>query len=231
MHDPRLIVALDYPTITQASELVGELGDTVSFYKVGLTLLSKPRGVLFAETLREMGKKVFQDWKFHDIGAQVTGAVRSVCETGCDFLTVHAEPQVMHAAVAGRSRGTCILAVTVLTSLNDKDLLDIGYVEDTKTLVMHRVNQAMRAGVDGVVASPHEAAMIRSMVPPEFLIVTPGVRLPDGDHDDQKRFTTPSEALRAGASHLVVGRPITASLDPMAALRAILTHPYGMGDA
>ena len=220
--DARLIVALDEPDLASARQLVGQLGPSVSFYKVGLTLLAQG-GLELARELAAGGKQVFQDWKLHDIGAQVEGAARAVCLGGCDLLTVHAEPQVMKAAVAGRGDGaTKIIGVTVLTSLAQGDLDDMGYGLHLSDLVMRRVDQAVDCGLDGVVASPHEAAMIRARVPAEFLIVTPGVRPEGAEVNDQQRIATPQQAFLNGASHVVVGRPITRAPDPAAAAQAIL---------
>jgi len=225
LSDDRLIVGLDLPSVEAAQALVNRIGDGVTFYKVGLTLLTQPGGVAFAQALRERGKRVFQDWKLHDIGAQVEGAARSVAQGGCDFLTVHAEPQVMEAAVRGRGTSdTRILAVTVMTSLSDADLVEIGYGMTASALVERRVGQALACGVDGVVASPLEAAMVRRLAieagRPDFLIVTPGVRPAGADKGDQQRVATPIEALQAGATHLVVARPIIAHDSPvMAAAR------------
>ena len=227
--DPRLIVGLDLPSIEAARAMVDRLGATVSFYKVGLTLLARPGGVAFAHELRARGKQVFQDWKLHDIGAQVEGAARSVAEGGCDLVTVHAEPQVMRGAVAGRDAAgsdTKILAVTVLTSLSDADLTDIGYGFDAAALVERRVHQALDCGVDGVVSSPLEAARVKDIAAaagcPDFLIVTPGVRPAGSDKGDQQRVATPEDALKAGATHLVVARPIVGADDPVAAALAIV---------
>lgn len=227
--DPRLIVGLDLPTVDEARAMVTRLGETVCFYKVGLTLLATPGGVGFAQDLGAQGKKVFQDWKLHDIGAQVEGAARAVAQGGCDLVTVHAEPQVMRGAVRGRGEAdTRILAVTVLTSLSDADLKDIGFSETAASLVERRVRQALDCGVDGVVSSPHEAARARELAiqagRPDFLVVTPGVRPVGADAGDQQRIATPADALRAGASHLVVARPIIAAPDPAAAASAILSE-------
>lgn len=227
--DPRLIIGLDLPSIEAAREMVGRLGVTVSAYKIGLTLLARPGGVAFAHELRAAGKTVFQDWKLHDIGAQVEGAARAVAEGGCDLLTVHAEPQVMRGAVKGRDAagtGTKLLAVTVLTSLSDADLTEIGYGFTAGDLVERRVRQALDCGVDGVVSSPLEAARVRALAKaagrPDFLIVTPGVRPEGADKGDQQRIATPRAALEAGASHLVVARPVVAADDPLAAAAAIV---------
>ena len=226
LSDPRLIVGLDLPSVEAARELVLRIGNGVSAYKVGLTLLARPGGVTFAHELRAMGKSVFQDWKLHDIGAQVEGAARSVAEGGCDLLTVHAEPQVMRAAVKGRGAHTTkILAVTVMTSLSDEDLKEIGYSAKAADLVEARVRQALDCGVDGVVSSPLEAARVREIAVaagrPDFLIVTPGVRPAGGDLGDQQRVATPTEALKAGATHLVVARPVIAAENPILAAEQI----------
>lgn len=226
LSDPRLIVGLDLPSVEAARELVLRIGDGVQAYKIGLTLLARPGGVVFAHELRAMGKSVFQDWKLHDIGAQVEGAARSVAEGGCDLLTVHAEPQVMRAAVKGRGgHATKILAVTVMTSLSDDDLKEIGYSAKAAELVEARVRQALDCGVDGVVSSPLEASRVREIAVeagrPDFLIVTPGVRPAGGDPGDQQRIATPAEALKAGATHLVVARPVIAAENPVIAAENI----------
>jgi orotidine-5'-phosphate decarboxylase len=233
LSDPRLIVGLDLPSIEEARALVERIGNGVEFYKVGLTLLARPGGVAFAHELQAMGKLVFQDWKLHDIGAQVEGATRSVAEGGCDLLTVHAEPQVMRAAVKGRGgHATRILAVTVMTSLSDEDLKEIGYSAGAADLVEARVRQALDCGVDGVVSSPLEAARVREIATeagrPDFLIVTPGVRPAGGDLGDQQRVATPAEALRNGASHLVVARPVIAAGDPVMAAARIAAEMDGV---
>lgn len=233
--DPRLIVGLDLPSIDAARAMVERLGATVSAYKVGLTLLARPGGVAFAHELRAAGKAVFQDWKLHDIGAQVEGAARAVAEGGCDLLTVHAEPQVMRGAVKGRDAAgtaTKLLAVTVLTSLSDADLTEIGYGFVAGDLVERRVRQALDCGVDGVVSSPLEAARARALADaagrPDFLIVTPGVRPEGADRGDQQRVATPRAALQAGASHLVVARPVVAADDPLSAASAIVGSIAGV---
>src|SRR6201996_792106 len=221
--DPRLIVALDYADSDDARRLVEHLDERVGFYKVGLTLLARGDGVALAHALKAAEKQVFQDWKLHDIGAQVEGAAAAIAEGGADLLTVHAEPQVMRAAVQGRgSLSTKVLGVTVLTSLTDEDLAEIGYAAGAAELVERRARQAIACGLDGVVASPREAARIREIAGPDFLIVTPGVRPAGAAMNDQARAATPRSALEAGASHLVIGRPITAADDPRAATEAIL---------
>lgn len=221
--DPRLIVALDHAESDDARRLVERLDARVNVYKIGLTLLARGDGVALAHALTAAGKRVFQDWKLHDIGAQVEGAARAIAQGGADLLTVHGEPQVMRAAVAGRgASSTRLLAVTVLTSLTDADLAEIGYGAGAAELVERRARQALACGVDGVVASPLEAARIREIVGPDFLIVTPGVRPAGAAMNDQARAATPAAALAAGASHLVIGRPITEADDPLAAVDAIL---------
>ena len=228
-NDPRLIVGLDLPSVDLAREMVDRLAGTVISYKVGLTLLARPGGVAFAHELRSRGKMVFQDWKLHDIGAQVEGAARAVAEGGCDLLTVHAEPQVMRGAVKGRDASgadTKLLAVTVMTSLSDEDLVEMGYRFKAADLVERRVRQALDCGVDGVVSSPLEAARVKEIVTqagrPDFLIVTPGVRPVGADKGDQQRVATPSDALQAGATHLVVARPVVAASNPQGAASDIL---------
>lgn len=222
--DPRLYVALDLPTISEAEAMVEALGETVISYKIGLQLLPIG-GVEFGQRLKALGKNVFYDFKLHDIGATVEKATRSIAGLGADLLTVHARPDVMKSAVTGRGDSPLkLLGVTVLTSLDKAALEAIGYHEDAKTLVMRRVKQAVEAGMDGVVSSPLEASAIRAVVPKDFLIVTPGVRMPGGDAGDQKRIATPSDALKNGASHLVVGRPIAAADDPRQAARDVLEN-------
>ena len=226
--DTRLILALDEPDLVSARALVKTLGDSVSFYKIGLTLLAQG-GLALAEELSQQGKLIFQDWKLHDIGAQVEGAAKAACNGACDLLTVHAEPQVMRAAVRGRtSDRTKIIGVTVMTSLSQYDLDEMGYGMELTDLVMRRVDQAVECGLDGVVASPHEAAMIRARVPEGFLIVTPGVRPEGSDVNDQQRIATPQDALLHGASHVVVGRPISRAPDPVAAAQSILAAMHNV---
>ena len=220
--DDRMILALDEPDLDSARALVKTLGDSVSYYKIGLTLLAQG-GLDLARELKDQGKLIFQDWKLHDIGAQVEGAAKAACAGACDLLTVHAEPQVMRAAVKGRGNGSAkIIGVTVMTSLSQSDLDEMGYGTALAELVMLRVDQAVECGLDGVVASPHEAAMIRARVPADFLIVTPGVRPEGSDVNDQQRIATPQDAFLNGASHVVVGRPITRVADPVAAAQSIL---------
>jgi orotidine-5'-phosphate decarboxylase len=231
--DARLICALDLPTVAAAEALVAGLGDAVSFYKIGLELLATG-GMGLAATLKARGHKIFLDWKLHDIGETVRRAASAIAAAEvCDLLTVHAEPQVMRAAVQGRAGRNAmkILGVTVLTSLNEDDLRELGYHQSVHALVAQRIAQALECEIDGVVASPHEAALARQIADdngrPDFLIVTPGVRPAWSARNDQARAATPADALKAGASHLVCGRPITSAQDPRAAALAIVAEMAG----
>jgi orotidine-5'-phosphate decarboxylase len=225
MSDDRLIVALDVPNAVHGLALADRIGDAVSFYKIGLGMLTGGGLALANELKQERGKRIFLDMKFFDIGATVEKAVRGIAAFDLDFLTVHGDPQVVRAAKEGASgTGLKILAVTVLTS-NDRADLDANMIVpgDMAEIVATRAARAFEAGADGVIASPHEAAMIRAL--PQAggrLIVTPGVR-PDGsDKGDQKRIATPAAAIGAGAHHIVVGRPVWQAADPAAAARAIV---------
>lgn len=221
----RLIVALDMPTVEEARLLVSELGDTVSFYKVGLELLFAG-GLAFARDLRRQGKKVFLDMKLLDIGNTVERAVANAAELDVTFLTVHGQDlKTLRAAAAGRAGGTLkLLAVTVLTNLTADDLREQGATLSPADLALRRAELAYAAGFDGVVASGQEAARIRAATGPKFLIVTPGIRLPGGTTDDQERVMTPDHAIAAGANHIVVGRPITQADDPKLAAETFLAH-------
>ncbi len=214
----KLIVALDFPTTDLATAQVDQLGDAVGFYKVGLELLFAG-GLDYATTLKAQGKSVFLDMKLLDIANTVEKAVANVASFGFDMLTIHGvDAKTMDAAVRGRGNSNLkLLAVTVLTSLNDDDLKQQGSSMAPADLVLHRAKLAHEAGMDGVVASGLEAAAIRAAVGPEMLIVTPGVRLAGGSVDDQARVITPERAISAGATHLVVGRPITQANDPIEA--------------
>ena len=226
--DPRLIVPLDLPTTEAARAVVEALGDAVSFYKVGLELFATGGGMGLATDLKRQGKQVFLDWKLHDIGTTVQRAAAVLADSGCDFLTVHGEPQVMEAAVRGRGRsGLKVLAVTVLTSLSDGDLLEMGFPQTARALVERRIHHAVKAGCDGVIASPHEAALARSIGGKDFLVVTPGVRPDWAAKNDQARAATPAEALSSGASHIVCGRPITGANDPRHAAMRIVGEMAG----
>jgi len=226
--DPRLIVALDLPTRADAEATVERLGDAVVFYKVGLQLLAVG-GMEMARDLKQRGRKVFLDWKLHDIGATVEKAAAAIAaaEAG-DFLTVHAEPQVLAAAVRACDGSPLkVLGVTVLTSLTGQDLGEIGYGMSVEALVERRIRQVLEAGADGVIVSPREAAMARRLGGPDFLVVTPGVRPAWAGLDDQARAETPAHTLSQGASHIVCGRPITAAADPRAAALAIAEEMAG----
>lgn len=226
--DPRLIVALDLPTTREAADLTDTLGDTVEFYKIGLQLLPVG-GMALCDRLKRAGKRVFLDFKLHDIPATVEKATRSItganAGAGADLLTVHAEPAVMRAAVKGRGdSGLQILGVTVMTCYDDAMLAEMGYALGARDLVLRRVEQALEAGLDGVVASAHEAAEIRKRFGGDFLIVTPGIRPAGTEAGDQKRVATPATALADGSTHLVIGRPINAAPDPAEAARAIVAE-------
>ena len=179
--------------------------------------------------MKSQGKQVFLDWKLHDIGATVQRSAAVLADAGCDFLTVHGEPQVMAAAVRGRGRsGLKVLAVTVLTSLSNADLAEMGFCETASQLVERRIHQAVDAGCDGVIASPQEAALARAIGGKDFLVVTPGVRPDWAAKNDQARVATPAEALASGASHIVCGRPITAANDPQTAALRIIAEMSGL---
>ena len=224
----RLVCALDLPDRAAAEAMVTRLGDAVGVYKIGLELLAGGDGMALARSLTGDGRRLFLDWKLHDIGETVRRATAAIAASGaCDLLTVHAEPQVMAAAVAGRDgdRRVRLLGVTVLTSLDEDDLEVMGYGLRLRALVDRRVRQALDFGLDGVVVSPHEAALARGLADEagaaDFLVVTPGVRPRGSARNDQARAATPAEALGSGASHIVCGRPITAAPDPRAAADAI----------
>ncbi len=218
----RLIVALDFASAAEAEATVDRLGEAVSFYKVGLQLAYADGGLAFASRLAATGKKVFLDVKLLDIDHTVSGAVKSIAPMGMTFVTVHAYPKAMRAAVAARGEAPFgLLGVTVLTSMSDTDLKDAGYNWFVGDLVVQRAIDAYAAGMDGVVVSPAEAEAVRRAVGPDMVIVTPGVRPAGTDAGDQKRAATPEAAIRAGADYLVVGRPITTAHDPLDAARAV----------
>jgi orotidine-5'-phosphate decarboxylase len=224
--DPRerLIVALDVPSVAEAEALVARLGESVTFYKIGYQL-AFAGGIDFARVLASAGKRIFLDLKLHDIGNTVARGVESVARLGATFLTVHAYPQTMHAAVDARA-GTDlrILAVTVLTSYDDADLAAAGYDFTVSELVEERAAQARDVGVDGLVCSGEEAARLRAVIGSGMTLVTPGIRPAGADAGDQKRIVTPAAAIAAGADRLVVGRPIVAAPDPKAAADAIVAE-------
>jgi orotidine-5'-phosphate decarboxylase len=226
----RLIVALDVPSIAQAEAMIARLGDSVSFYKIGYQL-AFAGGIDVARALAGAGKQIFLDLKLHDIGNTVARGVESVAKLGVRFLTVHAYPQTMHAAVdAAGDSGLRILAVTVLTSYDDADLAAAGYDFTVPELVAERAEQARDIGVDGLVCSAEEAANLRSIVGQGMVLVTPGIRPPGAAAGDQKRVMTPAAAIKAGADYLVVGRPIIAAADPKAAAEAIVADIAAAAD-
>lgn len=218
----RLIVALDVPSTEEAERIVAELGDAVSFYKIGLQLL--PIGGLdLARDLIGQGKKVFLDYKFYDIGQTVANAVTSIRDVGAHFLTVHGEEDVVTAAVAARgTSGLNILAVTVLTSMDQSHLAQIGYPHPVEELVLRRARIAINAGADGIVASAREAASLRRALGNDFVIVTPGIRSANSETHDQKRVVTPGEAISNGADYLVMGREITQADDKAVAVANVI---------
>jgi orotidine-5'-phosphate decarboxylase len=219
----RLIIGLDVASVDEARALVRRIGEAGTFYKIGYQL-AYAGGFEFARELIDQGKKVFLDLKLHDIGNTVEEGVRSVARLGATFLTVHAYPQTMRAAVAGREGSSLkILAVTVLTSYDDNDLVEAGYAPiSAAKLVARRAGQARDLGVDGIVCAAPEAERVRSVVGPDRLIVTPGIRPAGAEAGDQKRIVTPAEGIRLGADHLVVARPIVKASDPKAAAEAIV---------
>ncbi|BEV45612.1 orotidine-5'-phosphate decarboxylase [Afipia carboxidovorans] len=220
----RLIVALDVPDVAQASKLVATLDDSVLFYKIGYQL-AYAGGLSMAQDLIGAGKKVFIDLKLHDIGNTVASGVASIAKLGATFLTVHAYPQTMKAAVeASRGTGLKILAVTVLTSYDEADLKEAGYSLGVADLVAQRARQAQAIGIDGLVCSAEEAANLRAIVGQSLSLVTPGIRPAGSAVGDQKRVMTPARAIAAGADYLVVGRPIVAATDPKSAANAIVAE-------
>jgi orotidine-5'-phosphate decarboxylase len=219
----RLIVALDLSSVEAAEALVVRLGDAVSFYKIGYQL-AYAGGLSYAQKLTGAGKQVFLDLKLHDIGNTVAQGVKSVAALGVTFLTVHAYPQTMQAAVEARGGMLRILGVTVLTSYDDNDLQAAGYETSVKALVARRAELARALGVDGLVCSPEEAANVRAIAGAGMALVTPGIRPTGAEAGDQKRIMTPAAAIAAGADYLVVGRPIVAASDPRAAAEAIVAE-------
>ena len=217
----RLIVALDLPDVAAAEAMIARLGGSVAFYKIGYQL-GYAGGLPLARQLADSGKKVFVDLKLHDIGNTVARGVESVAKLGATFLTVHAYPQTMKAAVEARAGSALkILAVTVLTSYDDGDLHAAGYRLGVSDLVEARAQQAQVLGIDGLVCSPEEAASLRKLVGHQMKLVTPGIRPSGAAAGDQKRVMTPGRAISAGADYLVVGRPVMEATDPKAAADAI----------
>jgi len=220
----RVIVALDFSDVDAAEKAVWSLGDSINFYKIGYELVMAG-GLALAEDLVQGGKKVFLDMKLHDIGNTVMHATARAAKLGATFLTVHAFPQTMRAAVEGRADSDLdILAVTVLTSWDDDDLKDAGYAATVPELVARRAAQAEAIGIDGLVCSPAEAKDLRQRLGPKMLLVTPGIRPAGSEKGDQKRIMTPGDAIKAGADYMVIGRPILAAEDPKAAAEAIVAE-------
>lgn len=220
----RLIVALDLPTVAEARVVINTLGDSVLFYKIGFQL-ALAGGIELAKELKAEGKQVFLDMKLLDIDATIEKSVATAVVLGLDMLTVHAYPKCMRSAVKASSGSSlCILGVTVLTSMDDDDLKDAGYAKSAIDLVLARAVDAKNSNMGGIVCSAQEATKIRSIVGPDMAIVTPGIRPAGADIDDQKRVMTPAKAIKAGASHLVVGRPIVAATDQKVAADKIVAQ-------
>jgi orotidine-5'-phosphate decarboxylase len=220
----RLIVGLDLPSVAEAEAMVVRLGETVTFYKIGMEL-TYAGGLALAERLVGHGKGVFIDLKLHDIPNTVERATRQIARLGARFLTVHAYPQSMKAALAGAAGSDLeLLAVTVLTSCDDADLADAGYAHGVKDLVARRAKQAQEIGVPGLILSPEETESVRKLLGPAMQLVTPGIRPAGTDVGDQKRVMTPARAIAAGADRLVVARPVIAAADPVAAAENIVAE-------
>lgn len=223
-----LIVALDFDTRAQAEWLVEKLEDKVDFYKIGYQLFYGGDGLRLGNALIAAGKRVFFDLKLLDIDNTVEKGAAAIARTGATMLTVHAYPKAMRAAMRGaEGSGLTILGVTVLTSMDDSDVAEAGYARDASGLVAMRAEQAVAAGIGGLVCAPNEAGMVRSVVGPDLAIVTPGIRPAGTERGDQKRVMGPREAIEAGATHLVVGRPITAAPDPAEAVQRVLIEMKG----
>lgn len=218
----RLIVGLDVPTVAEAEKVVRDLDGVASFYKIGYQL-AFAGGLDFARELASGGTRVFLDMKLLDIDNTVAKGVENIVKMGMTMLTLHAYPKTMRAAVeAARGSDLTLLAVTVLTSMDENDVVEAGYEYDPHTLVLRRAEQALHAGMGGIVCSAHEAAAVRKIVGPDLALVTPGIRPAGAEHGDQKRVVTPRDAIRNGSSHLVVARPIVGAVDRRAAAQAIL---------
>jgi orotidine-5'-phosphate decarboxylase len=225
----RLIFALDVPDLAGAKELVATLGDSVVFYKIGLELATSRYYFELLDWLLSRDKKVFADLKLYDIPATVKAAVRQLARSGATFLTVHGDRAVAAAAAEAKGGELKVLAVTVLTSVSPADLAEMGITWTIEELALHRARQAVSAGCDGVIASGLEAAKLRAALGQEALIVTPGIRpANDAVAHDQRRVVTPTLALRAGADHIVVGRPIRDATDPYRAASAIQEEIAGV---
>ncbi|HEV3036668.1 MAG TPA: orotidine-5'-phosphate decarboxylase [Candidatus Angelobacter sp.] len=222
----RLIVALDLRDVDEARQMVERLGDTVSFYKVGLTLQLAPGVEGLIQDLISRGKKVFLDYKYYDVQETLRKAVSQAARLGISFLTVHGTGDLLTAAVSGKGNSNLkLFMVTVLTSLEAKDVAEMGYTESSvEDLVLFRTRKALEAGCDGVITSGREAQKVRELAGGKLLVVTPGIR-PDGyGEDEQKRRTTPTSAIQAGADYLVIGRPITGAADPRKAAQETLVE-------
>ncbi|SFZ85018.1 orotidine-5'-phosphate decarboxylase [Devosia enhydra] len=220
-----LIVALDLDSRAEAEALIARLGDAVDFYKIGYQLFYGGDGLSLGKALLAAGKRVFFDLKLLDIDNTIEKGVTALASTGAQMLTIHAYPKAMRvAAKAAEGSGATVLGVTVLTSMDDADLREAGYARDAAGLVLLRAQQARDAGIGGLVCAATEAQMVRPVLGPDMAIVTPGIRPLGAAQGDQKRVMGPGQALTAGATHLVVGRPITAAQDPAEAARAILAE-------
>ena len=229
----RLIVALDLESAQEAQQMVAKLGDAVTFYKVGLTLQLAPGVDQLIRGLISGQKQVFLDYKYYDIAATLTKAVSRAAELGVSFLTIHGSTPTIQGAVKGKgSSGIKLFAVTVLTNMDQGDIAELGYTNQTvEELVLHRAKKALEAGCDGVIASGLETSRIKEISKNKLLVITPGIR-PDGyPEDDQKRKMTPKEAILAGADYLVIGRPITGAKDPAGAANEIVAQMQGGFDA
>lgn len=223
----RIFIALDFPTAAEAMELVKNLGDEATSYKVGLQLFCSEGGAIVKE-LAEMGKNVFLDLKFHDIPNTVAGAIKSVSQLGANVMNIHCsggmEMMIKAKEAADECGGLTVIGVTVLTSLDDQNLKEMGYAHTAEGQVLLFARQAKEAGLSGIVCSPKEIEAIRAEVGEDFLLITPGIRPAWAAKGDQKRITTPGDALARGASALVIGRPITAAADPVEAMKKILSE-------
>ena len=223
----RLIIALDIASPEEAERLVSRIGEAGVFYKIGMELVYAG-GLPLVQRLVGENKKVFVDLKLHDIPNTVERATAQIARLGASFLTIHAYPQTMKAALAGAAGSKLkLLGVTVLTSMNDKDLVEAGYASGVETTVVHRARQAKSRGLSGLVLSPREVRMVRGVVGDHLILVTPGIRPKGSGAGDQKRIMTPAEASAAGADHIVVGRPVTEAQDPKAAATAIIAEIEG----
>ncbi|MGB7286635.1 MAG: orotidine-5'-phosphate decarboxylase [Salaquimonas sp.] len=220
----RLILALDVPTIEEARTIIEELGDSVSFFKIGHQL-AFVGGLELARDLKASGKHVFLDMKLLDIDNTIEKGVSNIAKMNIDMLTLHAYPKAMRAAVkAAQGTDLCLLGVTVLTSMDQSDLEEAGYHDDPKNLVLKRARQAFDAGMGGIVCSGEEANEVRQIIGPDMALVTPGIRPAGAAAGDQKRVMTPGAAIKAGSSHLVIGRPILAASDKKAAADNIVSE-------